>query len=59
MILCVKNLELKSKRAKTEHSEYQRLSVAATAAGVSANEFVVQSIEYALENLALDEDNKE
>lgn len=26
---------------------------------VSANEFVVQSIEYALENLALDEENKE
>ena len=26
---------------------------------VSANQFVVQSIEYALENLALDEENKE
>ena len=26
---------------------------------VSGNEFVVQSIEYALENLALDEENKE
>ena len=37
----------------------ERLSVAATKAGVSANEFVVQSIEYALENLALDEENKE
>ena len=37
----------------------ERLSVAAASAGVSANEFVVQSIEFALENLVLDEKNKE
>ena len=34
----------------------ERLGTAASTAGVSANEFVVQAIEFALDNLATQED---
>ena len=37
----------------------EKVNVAAAAADVSVNKFVIQSIEFALENLVLDEENKE